>query len=284
MKQPIMRRIQGDNLKINAAFWEGSGRTIICLHGITANCRSWDFIAGKLAPEFRVIGLDLRGRGLSDKPEKGYSADHHIKDILKVMKSLNIEKTVLMGHSLGAFIALVFAVRHPELVEKMILIDGAGDLSKEQMNHVLGAIKPALDRLKMTFDSADSYIEHMKSAPYINTWQPEIEAYYRHEIQAAGDRVKPNINPDIIIEEADNLGKINCASLYNSVACPVLILKATQGVFSQDDLLLPEDAVEKMVKNIPYATRFDVQGTNHYEIIFQRHKKRDEAIFSFLNQ
>lgn len=283
MIEPILKRLQGDNLKINAAFWKGGHRTILCLHGITANCMSWDLMAKELSPEYTVIAIDLRGRGKSDKPEKGYSPDNHIKDIICLMDDLNIEKVILMGHSLGAFISLLFAARYPQRTEKLILVDGAGDLSKAQMDQVFIGIKPALDRLTQTFDSVEAYIENMKSASYIHPWLTNIEAYYKYEIEEVKNGVKTNINPVHIQEEAQNVRKINCVSLYSDVTCPVLILRAAQGLLSQDDLLLPENVIEKMVELIPDATRFDVKGTNHYGIIFQPHGERDEAIRKFLD-
>ena len=58
--------------------------------------------------------------------------------------------------------------------------------------------------------------------------------------------------------------------------------RTTQGLFGQDDLLLPNPVIEKMVDTIPRATRFDVEGTNHYGIVFQPHEERDQAILKFL--
>ncbi|MBU0969176.1 MAG: alpha/beta hydrolase [Proteobacteria bacterium] len=277
-----MRRINGENLKINAAFWPGGSKTVLCLHGITANCRSFDMMAAALSPQYRVIAMDLRGRGLSDKPDTGYSPEHHIRDILSVMDDLGMEKTFLMGHSLGAFISLMFAALHPERVTKLILVDGGGDLDKAQMDQVFTGIKPALDRLEKIFPSETAYLDQMKSAPYIQPWLPNMETYYTYEIEEVEQGVKTNINPAHIKEESGNVRKIDCASLYGKVRCPVLILRATQGLLSQNDLLLPTDVVEKMMKQIPDARLFNVSGTNHYGILFQPHPERDNALGNFL--
>ncbi|MEW5910764.1 MAG: alpha/beta hydrolase, partial [Thermodesulfobacteriota bacterium] len=65
---------------------------------------------------------------------------------------------------------------------------------------------------------------------------------------------------------------------------PVLILRATQGILSADDILLPEPVIDRMIKEIPHAHRYDVHGTNHYGIIFQPHPERDQVILNFLEK
>ena len=172
MSEPIMKKVKGDGLQINVAIWEGKGKPILCVHGITANCRSWDVLASALSPRHRLIAMDLRGRGRSDKPQSGYSLEHHMRDIVCLMDELGLEKTVLMGHSLGAFISLAFGAQYPDRVDRIILVDGAGKLSQEQFDHVFEAIKPALDRLGKVFPSTDDYINLMKSSPLYSSLVP----------------------------------------------------------------------------------------------------------------
>jgi len=64
----------------------------------------------------------------------------------------------------------------------------------------------------------------------------------------------------------------------------VLILRATDGILSPDDLVLPEAAVERMIAEIADAQRVDVQGTNHYSILLQPNAQRDQAILKFLEE
>ena len=282
MSEPVMKRVKGDGVKINLAVWEGEGKPILCIHGITANCRSWDVLAPALTPKHRMIAMDLRGRGQSDKPATGYSMDHHMKDIIGILDEMGLEKAVLMGHSLGAFISLAFGARHADRVDRIILVDGGGKLSEEQFDEVFKAIKPALDRLGQVFPSAEAYLEKMRSAPYIHPWSDAIERYYRYELDETEGGVKCNIDPQHIQEEAGNVRKVSPDEFYAKVPSKVLILRATKGLFTEKDLLLPEPVVERMVEEIPNASRFDVEGTNHYGIVFQPHGSRDRAILEFL--
>jgi pimeloyl-ACP methyl ester carboxylesterase len=282
MLEPVMKKVQGDGIKIQLALWGDKGKPILCLHGITANCRSWDCLASVLAPRYQVLAMDLRGRGFSDSPPSGYSIEHHLRDILALLNDLQIEQAVLMGHSLGAFISLAFAARYPPRTDRLILVDGGGKLSEAQSAKVFAGIKPALDRLGQVFPSAEAYLSRMKEAPYLQPWNDFLETYVRYEIEESQGGVRVNIKPEHIQEEAINLGKVDSSQFYPQIRVPTLILRATKGLLAEDDILLPEDVVGRMTREIPRARRVDLEGTNHYSILFQPNTHRDQAIFDFL--
>jgi pimeloyl-ACP methyl ester carboxylesterase len=284
MPEPIMKKVKGNGIEINLAVWEGAGKPILCIHGITANCRCWDTLAESLTPEYHVIAMDLRGRGQSDKPSKGYALEYHLRDINCLLDDLVLDRAVIMGHSLGAFIGLAFAAEYSERVDRLILVDGGGDLAKEQMEKVFIGIKPALDRLGQVFPSAEAYLEKMSAVPYIQPWSKATETYYRHEIEQLDSGVCTNIASAHIQEEAENIKKVDCAPYYPRIKCEVLILRAPNGLLSQDDILLPVDVIDKMIREIPNAQRFDVEGMNHYGIVFQPHEARDQEIREFLKE
>jgi pimeloyl-ACP methyl ester carboxylesterase len=284
MTEPKMIKANGDGIKIQLAIWGKKGGNIFCVHGITANSRFWDCLASALSPHHRVMAMDLRGRGLSDKPSTGYSIEHHCKDILALMHDQALERFILMGHSLGAFISLVFAARYPQKIDRLILVDGGGKLSKNQMAKVFAGIKPSLDRLGQIFPSLEAYLSQMKQASYLQPWNSYMETYFRYEIEEVGGGVRSRVHPKHIEEEAKNLGKVNPSKFYKRVEVPTLILRATKGMLTEDDLLLPEDVVERMVREIPNAKRVDVEGSNHYSILFQPNLKRDQAILKFLSE
>ena len=282
MPRPMMIKAKGDGIKIQLAVWQGKGKQIICVHGITANSRSWDCLASALSPHHKVIAMDLRGRGLSDKPRAGYSIQHHCKDILALINDQNLKRPVLMGHSLGAFISLAFAARYPRKVSQLILVDGGGKLSEVQMVKVFAGIKPSLDRLGKVFPSVKVFLSQMKQAPYLQPWNSYMETYFRYEVEKVKGGVRSRVHPEHIEEEAKNLGKVDSTKFYKRIKTPTLILRATKGMLAEDDLLLPDDVVDRMVREISNAKRVDVEGTNHYSILFQPNKSRDQAILEFL--
>ena len=79
MTEPTMKTAPGHGVKIQLAQWGDEGKPILCIHGITANCRCWDVMASNLSPDHRVMAMDLRGRGRSESPDSGYSIKHHLQ-------------------------------------------------------------------------------------------------------------------------------------------------------------------------------------------------------------
>ena len=283
MTEPMMMQARGDGIDIRLAVWKGRTNPVFAVHGLTANCRCWDTIAGALAPEIEVVAMDLRGRGNSAKPPYGYSVDAHCGDIMSVLEELDL-KPVLMGHSLGALIVLAFAAKYPQAVDRVVLIDGAGTLSEDQTRRVFDGIRPALERLDAVSPSVEHYLDRMKKAPFLQPWSAALDTYFRYELEMVPSGVRSRVQLANIIEEIDNLKQFDTAALYGRVHCPVLILRATDGLLTDEDLVLPEDAARRMEAEIQNAACASIEGTNHYTIIFHPHPVRDRILRDFITR
>lgn len=97
---------------------------MVLLPGLLASTRFWTEIEKKLDKNYRILNIDLLGFGRSPKPEDiNYTIDDHLQSIIHTIDSAKISKPfVLVGHSLGALLALILAMRHPKLVSRLILI------------------------------------------------------------------------------------------------------------------------------------------------------------------
>lgn len=282
---PKMHRVSGSGVALNLAEWEGGEPSIFCIHGLTANCRCWDGMAESLSPAHRVLAVDLRGRGLSDAPDSGYSIEHHCQDLKQVMHTWNMKPVVLMGHSLGAAIALAFAASFPERVRAVVLVDGGGKLEDDDMEAVLQGISPSLERLGRIFASPEEYLETMKRSRHFQPWNDVCEAAFRHELSETQAGLICRIQPGHIKEELQNLGRVDISTTYSRIACPVLILRASQGLLGgEQGLLLPRSALDRMLRGIPKAGCVDVKGTDHYSILFQPNSQRDRAVLDFVDR
>jgi pimeloyl-ACP methyl ester carboxylesterase len=281
-RQPDFRSARGNGVDLRYALWEGAVKTILCIHGLTANCRCWDGIIETLSPPHRAVAVDLRGRGGSGKPDQGYSLLDHIGDLHRLLDALAVDSAVLMGHSLGAFIAEAFAARFPDRVERLVLFDGGGRLTEGQLGKVMEGIRPALLRLGTEFSSQSEYIDTLKETPALQPWNPVLDACYRYETETTPDGVRCNIDPRHMALESENLKQTDVRYLYPHILCETLILKASVGLSGSDGHLLPQPILEQMLREIPRAKAVEIEGLNHYGIVFQPHPERDRTLREFI--
>src|SRR5512139_3390557 len=109
-------------------------RTFVFIHGFGGKAEQWHYQLQKFAVENRVIALDLRGHGLSDKPGSGYDMSRIIEDLETALTLLKVKgKIVLVGHSFGGAIVTEYALKHPDRVERLILMATAGEFKVQPL-------------------------------------------------------------------------------------------------------------------------------------------------------
>ncbi len=283
MLEPILKRVNGDDVEIQVAIWEGTAENnVLCIHGLAANCRSWDTVCSALAPEHYLIAMDLRGRGASDRPDTGYSVDHHAEDVRCLLDDLGIEKINLMGHSFGAFVCMVFASKYPERTKRLVLIDGGGKLSEEQIENIMPIVQLPLQRLDKIYPSKEAYLNEIKDKGFLRPWTPEIETMYVHDMEPANGGVTTRTKIACIQEDIANVQQYPLDQLYSGIKQPVLVLRSVTGVFGDKDIVLPDSAIEHMTENLSDSRCVDIVDTNHFSIVLSPNRKRDEEIARFL--
>jgi N-formylmaleamate deformylase len=114
--------VDGD-VRLHHLEYGDSGPAVVIVPGITSPAGTWEFISTDLAREYRVIALDIRGRGLSDKPADGFTLDDYARDVAAVIRALELERPALVGHSMGARIAAATALAAPGLTGSLVLAD-----------------------------------------------------------------------------------------------------------------------------------------------------------------
>ena len=152
------KTIQTNHINLHYLDSESVGQTVILMHGLTANAHAFDGLLKEgLGKKYRIISVDLRGRGESDKPTEGYTMKDHAQDILGLMDVLGLEKCTVGGHSFGALLTFYKAFHHAERIEKMLLLDAAARLHPQTKEMLI----PALSRIGQTYPSFDAYLEKL---------------------------------------------------------------------------------------------------------------------------
>jgi pimeloyl-ACP methyl ester carboxylesterase len=106
---------------------EGKGEfTLILIHGLASNAGFWRYNIPELSKHFRVIAVDLPGYGKSQKGNFSYSLSFYAETIKNLIDDLNLKNVVLVGHSMGGQISIIFALNYPDKLSKLILAAPAG--------------------------------------------------------------------------------------------------------------------------------------------------------------
>ena len=274
--------VRVNNIQLHYLDHRGGNGPIILLPGLSANAHSFDgLITAGLSPALRVLALDLRGRGLSDKPDSGYSMADHAADVLGLLDALDLDQVVLGGHSFGGLLTLYVAAHYPERVSKLVVIDAAGSMHPR----VRELIQPSVDRLGKVLPSWDAYIDAMKQMPfYRGWWDPAIESFYRADVEIRDDgTVKPRSRPEAIIEAVDKALTEDWAQHLAAVKQPMLLLNAL-GSFGPQGAppVLPREQALETVHAVAAGQYVEVPG-NHMTMLFGKGAQRIvEAITAFV--
>ncbi len=104
----------------------GTGAPVILLHGLGGNSTNWMLNITPLSEQYRVIVPDQLGFGRSDKPFISYRVGTYVDFLDRLYRELKIERATLVGNSMGGWVAALYAIAHPEKVERLVLVDAAG--------------------------------------------------------------------------------------------------------------------------------------------------------------
>ena len=253
------------------AEWPGSGPVVLAVHGITSNALCWQFVAEALGGSIRLVAPDLRGRALSRELPGPYGLSVHVADLLDVLDHLHYRRAVIVGHSMGAYVAALFAVRHPNRVRRLILVDGGvafppppGSDVDAMLAAVLG---PALARLQMRFPSRAAYSAFWRSHPALtNDWSPQLERHLQHDLIGQ----PPQLHSSCVLEAvradgADVLEDEETLQAIHRLRCPTTLLWAGRGLLDE-----PPGLLGSVLPRAELDAGIDVrrvEGVNHYTLV-----------------
>jgi non-heme chloroperoxidase len=128
-----------------------TGPAVIMIHGYSDSWFSFSRVLPLLPPELRVIAPDMRGHGDSERPSSGYRIADMADDVIRLLDALDVPKAVLIGHSMGSFVARAAFELAPSRVSRLVLIGGALTADNDGMWKLLGAVQQLTDPVDEAF-------------------------------------------------------------------------------------------------------------------------------------
>lgn len=224
-EQPSTLYVQANGLRLHCRDWGGDGRPMVLLHGLASNARIWDFVAPRLRTTARVIAIDQRGHGGSDRPERGYTFDLVTEDLRAACEALRLESPIIVGHSWGANVAVALAAAHPLLAAGIALVDGGTfDLSATPgMTWEKAEQTMAPPRLAGT--PRAKFMEMVRSGALDESWSEDIEEIIMAQFDVFDDdTIAPRLSFERHMEIVRAIWEYHPLELLPAVRCPILML------------------------------------------------------------
>jgi pimeloyl-ACP methyl ester carboxylesterase len=252
------------------------GLPVICIPGLSANLRGFDFIAERIAGEARpVVTLDLRGRGHSDVTESGtYGWVSHARNVLGVADALGATHFAVIGQSMGAFVAMEIARLAPERLSAAVLIDACGEPDPA----AVPLIRAAVERLGTVYPSLEAYLALVQRLGTIRPWSPYWERYFAYELAPVDGGVRARSDRDAVLEDATYGEEHDPRALWRCLTMPVLLLRATQPLVEGAGFIVPPAERDNFLAQVPSARPVEIDA-NHYGI--NTHLEASRAIADF---
>ncbi len=260
---------------------------VVCLHGITAQHRAFNAAARYLGPSRGLVGVDLRGRGDSDKPESGYGLEMHAADVVRVLDHLGLESAVLVGHSMGGFVALKTALAFPDRVRALVLLDGGWprvestpeEMTEEEKQEAAAlqeGLARAFKRLDMTFESPEAYLDFWFPGQNLKMEDlpQDLADFYLYDLGEVEDGYRPKALRAAAEEDSPSVSSTSpTAEVMRGVGCPVALARASQGFFPGSDPLISDQVRDAMAGPLDIRTEILLEGANHYTMLWPEYTK-----------
>ena len=246
--------LENGGTRLSCAEWGDARRPpMLLLHGMRDCARSWDAFAESMSADFRVIALDSRGHGDSDRaPPGGYRFADHVSDVAAAVDRLDLRNPIIAGHSAGGRYAWSYAAANPERVRALIVVDIDPDPSNPQTARDFAQIA----------DEPDAYPDIARFVARLRERQPYTDP--ETLVRQARFLSKPAPNGGVAwkadIRIVNEYERPDLWDSWRKIACPVLLVRGRQS------RLLTHETAVRMREALPTAQvrLAELEGGGHW--------------------
>jgi esterase len=252
------------NLALNET---DSDTTVLFLHGVLRNWRTFHPLLSTLNPEARLAALDFRGHGASDPAPGAYFVRDYVEDATKALEHIANRRNIVYGHSLGAMVAMATAAEHPGLVDAIVLEDPpfstmGESLTQLPLHRFFAGLPDCLARSispdSLFHNFSEMVVGEDDQGSPIRVKDQRDETARRFSAESLG-RMDPDVLPPIV--EGVWLDGFDFLSLARKVRCPIVMFQSDEnagGMLSHDDAR----ALKRIWKGRCELIRLDGVGHN----------------------
>lgn len=260
--------IQIPSLTIAAKQWGNpTGHPILALHGWLDNAASFDQLA-PLFPEYYWVAIDLPGHGLSDhKPfGNGYHLAHYVTDVLFIADALDWKTFTLVGHSMGAGIALLTAGTAPSRIHQVVALDALGPLAELtddtplQLFNFYTSLTRIMAKPPKVYKSLAQACLARKRFGVSAMTDKSIEILVTRGTQAVTEGIRWRHDPQLLVLSPIHLTEEQFGTFLQRITAPTCFIRATNGY------PFPEEKTQKRSNLIKNLQVHPVSGGHHVHL------------------
>ncbi|MDH5635326.1 MAG: alpha/beta fold hydrolase, partial [Candidatus Bathyarchaeota archaeon] len=251
MRRKIRRKMILDKNGVKLAYYVyGEGEpTLVFVVAWVATAEFWAYQVNYFSQNFKMVTVDMRGSGESDKPADNYTLDLFVDDLNSIIEELQEKNIVLIGESMGASIAIKYVTKYPGKVSKLVLMCGTPKImSTDDFPH--GQSSEVLDR--MLTSAQESHSRFLRT--FMELVFPEPGAEYLKEL---GFELCQKTPEEIAMNFANNFMKEDLRPLLGKINIPTLILHG------ENDMACPLGGAKYMHEKIPGSKMYIFKGKGH---------------------
>lgn len=244
---------------------------VIMLHGTGGSWENWCANIRPLSKHFNCVAIDMVGSGLTEKPDFDYEMPIYMAQLRGVISALGLQRASIIGLSMGGWIGSAFAIRHPELVDKLILLSSSGMIVDEAnsariQNSRAGAVdQPTFESVASVFrtlihDEAQRMDDLVALRLKIYS-RPDMKLGMKHIVAMQGGEIRDRN----LLREDD----------WRSIKAPTLVIAS----LADRDVYLR--TAEKIKEYVPNSRLVKLEGVGHW-IQFEAQEKFNDMAIEFL--
>ena len=233
--------------------------TLFCVHGLTRNARDFDYFAGKMCGNYRIVCPDVVGRGDSDHivTAEGYNYLQYNSDMNALIARLGVTEINWIGTSMGGIIGMVLAAQPQSPIRRLVV----NDIGPEVHRDALMSIADYIGRSE-EFRSVDEVEQYLRKiypefAPMTDEDWSHMAKYSSRRTKSGSFRMKVDNRVGEAFRDSISYFNVDMWETWEQITCPVLVLRGAESSF------LSKEVAEKMLTCGPETTLVEFENTGH---------------------
>lgn len=246
---------------------------VVLVHGLSGTSRWWTRVIDHFPHDLGVLAIDVRGRGGSFAAPPPFDLVTMSDDIGATLDFFGIDRAIVAGYSMGAWITALFAEAHPERVERLLLIDGGfaiqSDAEADADAIIEAVVGPSLARLDIVFPDRQAFFDYWAAHPALERhWEDEMKPALEYELAETEGGFAVRINPEAVRVSARQITvDPTTRDAGERVAVRSHLLVVERGTADQLGGMIPLPTAEHAASTIPGLTMQYLPVVNHYTLI-----------------